>query len=638
MAWMDDMKANIENGSATLESIFTDEGSVTGELAVIGKPSKFHKEVDQYDRMGTLIKQKMNIIDIIPCDFDIDLFKASSKSNASEYTGFEGLKPNVTYGAATEKYSENCYFYDLEEVKGIRIYSTDETTISDSIVNQYNPNIAQSFVNSLAEKGRQIRGMGNSVTSKADELAATAATASAATINSLISAATGGDTGAVAKTTGKITEQLARVLIEGKSISLPQVWDSTSYNPNMNCVIKLVSPYGTPKAIEHFIIRPLTHLLLLSMPQTEDGVSYGYPPFVSIKAYGMTNITIGAISNITMRRGGNDTAFNIYKQPLSLDVSIEFKNIVEGCASFNFKNDSGSFDDFEAGQLMRASEKVSDSNIYSTQTTSLFQTPGKIIESLRPHNLSSVTADSLGLTGQFSGEEGMGDPTGLKDEMATWVAQNPGKFAPMAESEFNDINLTDKQKIYRNSMLNVIKTSNVSSNKIVNSIFQQADEIEIVGSFLDEASKGLDYLSDLPTDLLSGLDNLTGGLIGDTTESLGTIFDSLVGETGVLPTPISNAISGITGDLSTSFAGGLSNLTDGLADNLSSGFIDGVVNGFDTNIEDYTNTMINDLTSGLANTLTETASNTIQENFATAAVDSMNSATSAVANEVKETI
>jgi len=47
------------------------------------------------------------------------------------------------------------------------------------------------------------------------------------------------------------------------------------YSGNLSVNIRLVSPYGHPKAVKEFILKPLSYLLLLAAPQTTNGVTYG---------------------------------------------------------------------------------------------------------------------------------------------------------------------------------------------------------------------------------------------------------------------------------------------------------------------------------------------------------------------------
>ena len=357
---------------------FTIAGA-SGELKEIGKPSKFNSLADPGNRISNYIKSKMNIVDLIPCDFTIDLMKALSNDNSSGKSKgdfFDDLKPKITYLDSIKKYKELCNNYSIVPYAGVRIFTTDETIATDEFRNQYADNIISSFVNSLTQKFRSIRAFGKGATSKTNNMIDRGIKETKNSASEFIGEEAG-------NTFGSLLQKSADVLISGQTISMPKVWDSSSYSPNTSIVIKLVSPYGCPEAIHEFIIKPLTYLLLLTLPRTKDGMSSGYPPIVSVRAYGMTDISVGAIQSLTLRRGGNDTSFNIYKQPLSIDVSMQIENLVDGCAAYE-KRDKMDIDEFESNAIPNSKRLIADTNVYQSVDTTLMQTPGKIIRSLLP--------------------------------------------------------------------------------------------------------------------------------------------------------------------------------------------------------------------------------------------------------------
>ena len=100
-----------------------------------------------------------------------------------------------------------------------------------------------------------------------------------------------------------------------------------------------------------------------------------------IYAYGLDKITVGAIDSISLRRGGADTSFNKYRQPLSVDVSITFTTIIHGYAALK-KRTRGEHD-----VLGKFTQFVQSPLQMSETTLPLLNTPGKLIDSLRPVNL-----------------------------------------------------------------------------------------------------------------------------------------------------------------------------------------------------------------------------------------------------------
>ncbi len=380
-------------------------GSAIGELVYIGKPVKFSPKIDPLNRISDYIRNKMNIIDLIPCDYSIELMDKivnGSVENMKAKDFLNDIVPKTTYQRSIKKYGDLVESYGLTRAAGVRIFTTDETVATDEFRNQFDNNIISSSLNSLSKFARNFRGISQSVSSEAPTAGGEAIKSFSAKTIDFTGNVVGLSEG-MQKTAKQLVNIATDVLLTGKNISLPKVWDSSTYNPNTSVVIKLMSPYGSPKAVQQFIIRPLTYLMLLSLPRSTDGVSYGYPPLVTIKAYGMADISIGAISGITLRRGGNDTSFNIFKQPLTIDVSMEIINLVDGCASLDFTDVENNLfhDNAETIAYKNSSRHIADKNEYSPNQRSLLQTPGKIIQSLSPVGITNIVAENVGLTGDF---------------------------------------------------------------------------------------------------------------------------------------------------------------------------------------------------------------------------------------------
>ncbi|MFW6247179.1 MAG: hypothetical protein ACOC22_03355 [bacterium] len=333
----------------------------------IGRPSAYHESVDPNHRIGRYLKSKMSLIDILPCDYTLDLSKSESNEN-----GVTGMMPKIDYSNPIESFRKQCGYYGLDKCDGIRIYTTDDTTVSDSINNQLQDNYLQQTANKLSNFGQHIRQftqslglnqLRESINQKGKNIAEQVADSS----------------GASDDEQSKITELLGSfvdVAASGHKISFPKVWSESNYSPNFQANIRLSSPYGHPSAVKEFIVKPLMYLVLIGSPITNDGVSYGRPYFLTIDAYGLGHTPIGVISNITFRRGGNDTSFNIYRQPLTIDVSLEFEFLVSGFASFSGEGKNNERDIFN----------TSDSPLDSTRLNKPVSLPtlGSLVRSLRP--------------------------------------------------------------------------------------------------------------------------------------------------------------------------------------------------------------------------------------------------------------
>jgi hypothetical protein len=127
-------------------------------------------------------------------------------------------------------------------------------------------------------------------------------------------------------------------LVQGVKIELPKVWSNTDYSSTLNLNIKLVSPSGDPNSIQQYIKDPLEILLRAAAPVTFDGLTYGYPMIWNVNAYGIMHIKYGIINAINITRGGVETIYNKYDEPLNVDVRLVIVPINDGFAQGKMKD------------------------------------------------------------------------------------------------------------------------------------------------------------------------------------------------------------------------------------------------------------------------------------------------------------
>ncbi len=395
------MSNNIDNqikkfGKQVITFLTQNGGS--GQLKVIGKPCKFNSNIDPKSRISDYIKHKMNIVDLIPCQYTVGVGQSSTNDSVSSDKHFgklENIRHVLQYQEPIKEYEKMCGYYSLTPYAGLRLLTTDETTSTDEFRNGFENNIIAGAINKLSQVGRNAKTFGKSIGGDVTKAGSEFVTGKFNDVLQFTGNAANIDQ-SVIDSGKKMSASLANVLIQGNSVSMPKIWDNSSYQPNNNIVINLVSPYGSNKAIHEFIIKPLTYLLLMSLPKTQDGISYGFPHMISLKAYGISEVSIGSIAGLTLHRGGNDTSFNKDKQPLSVNVSLEIINLIDGCASYD------KLDAYESEAIANSLNPQSESNIFFQNGSTLLQTPGKIIKSLSPFKYNTLDTTELGLDGNFS--------------------------------------------------------------------------------------------------------------------------------------------------------------------------------------------------------------------------------------------
>jgi hypothetical protein len=302
-------------------------------LFSIGRPVKFNNFVDEYHRFGNYLKSKMSVIDLIPVDYGVDFQKLASivsKNDTAESKADIANVYSFGYNNKINLYKRLCKHHGLPYIySGIRLFTTDDTTSTDSIQISYRDNTFQGIVDKLSEPLSGFRDMAQSALgSNAKEFSDSVISASIEATENLSERF--GDKWS--NILSGIAAVAGDVVLKGNKMTFPKIWQNTSYMNMMSVNIRLISPYGHPKAIKEFILKPLSYLILLAAPQTINGVTYGGNIPITIKAYGMGQYILGAISSITLRRGGGESSYNLYKQPLTIDISIEFQTLFDAFA------------------------------------------------------------------------------------------------------------------------------------------------------------------------------------------------------------------------------------------------------------------------------------------------------------------
>ena len=131
-------------------------------------------------------------------------------------------------------------------------------------------------------------------------------------------------------TQGTISSPIAAALLDGRHLSLPMIWEKSTYEPQLDLTVRLISPYGNAESFKKNIAEPLMRLTALTAPSSYDGVTSGMPANMYIRAYGVTFIPLAVCDSFQVVRGGPSGRVNNVKQPLELSVSMSFKPAMPG--------------------------------------------------------------------------------------------------------------------------------------------------------------------------------------------------------------------------------------------------------------------------------------------------------------------
>jgi len=151
------------------------------------------------------------------------------------------------------------------------------------------------------------------------------------TTKALNTAAAGGGLGAGgARAVGLINRMLA-----GARVDFPQVWKNSGFTPSYQMTIRLYNPApGNKTATLKHIVGPIIAILLLGVPQTQDGQTYSWPFLQSINCPGIFNLDPSFIGSAAVIKGGDQQSIG-YNQRMGivdvrLDIGSLFNSMVAG--------------------------------------------------------------------------------------------------------------------------------------------------------------------------------------------------------------------------------------------------------------------------------------------------------------------
>lgn len=333
------------------------------DVGKIGKIDPAH------DVGGTVSDYKQNLmraVDLIPVYYTLDMTDLFDNSITMK------TPVELDYGKGIGEYMQKLGSIGLSGALGVRAWVTNESTSQDSIENEYNDNkIVETFntqIDSVSKMMEWMKSMG-------------------ATTNA---------------TSGSGMNPFAAALIDGRHLSLPKIWKKTDYNTTLTLNVKLTSPYGTVEAIRENIAEPLLYLTTLVCPSSYDGITYGLPPYMTVRAYGVSYMALAYAKSLSVVRGGSDSKVNARKQPLEISVSMDFAPALPGFAAMIQGNDITSIGSVES--------PASGSDMAGGSIPGIV-TPGSIIESLRPVEDSGAAfpPTPLGMGGIPLGGGGVGE-------------------------------------------------------------------------------------------------------------------------------------------------------------------------------------------------------------------------------------
>jgi len=355
---------------------------------IIGRIPGYNKNISNRSASGNDNKSGINYenrlrnnlteVKLSPTGYSMNIPAILDKTTKNGFFEIDGKVKAMAHNTITavSQWNDICLKYFASElgtstststsagnpIEELKILCTNDSTVNEGISNQYGP-----ILDSLSSAASATAGDAFGRTVSALRNAKTYLSATNA-INSL----TGND---VLKTKADATDKggfgLLQILADkalGIQTSLPDQWKTSSYENTMQFVIKLVSPSGHPDDIKENIEIPLKLLLAATAPISYDGISQGWPPLWNVEASGLQTIDIGAITNMTITRGGMDTQFNIYQQPLMIDIRLTIEPIIKTYSSVLMDAKAMGQSQNKIGEALKGTYATTNSNTTNSAT------------------------------------------------------------------------------------------------------------------------------------------------------------------------------------------------------------------------------------------------------------------------------
>lgn len=178
------------------------------------------------------------------------------------------------------------------------------TSASESASNEY----GDSFLSKITESGSNIVGEVAMITGNMENMERKAI-------------------GENAEDIGNDTLAQFKSILNGEKLILPRIWKNSRYSKSYNINMKFFSPYGDRESIWNNVYMPVLVLLAMTLPRQKSFASYDANYLVQVDCPGYFSVDIGAITNLSIVRGGTENLWSYDGLPLAIDVSLQIEDL-----------------------------------------------------------------------------------------------------------------------------------------------------------------------------------------------------------------------------------------------------------------------------------------------------------------------
>jgi hypothetical protein len=111
-------------------------------------------------------------------------------------------------------------------------------------------------------------------------------------------------------------------VINGSNLFFPEVWQDSRFDKSYNISFKFYSPYGDKLSIFRFVYVPFIALLALALPRQDGLLGYEAPFIFKMSSPGRFDIDMGAVTSMTIQKGGSDNLWTSEGLPQMIEVNM----------------------------------------------------------------------------------------------------------------------------------------------------------------------------------------------------------------------------------------------------------------------------------------------------------------------------
>ena len=298
----------------------------------IGKIPGYNNNISSKMPYEDRLLPSMAFIDLTPrtLKFNKDSWKKPKTFINDVLTYSEKDHPMIYFNKVMKKHKKYLDSYNPSaKYDGIRFVATIDSAINNSISHNYDSNILDTALGGIKEAA--LSAMGGKAAAHGKKAIDILSNMSQA-LKMMDGNQYNGD--AAGATASGFLDAFA-----GHRVHMPRMWTSSSVQDALQLSVKLTSPSGDPKSIKRYIIEPLVIIFIMSSPLTLTGTDLTMPFIYEVDAHGMGHYKLAGITNINFDRGGTDVDFNIYQQPLTVNVRLSIMPLANDAVTSLGKTD-----------------------------------------------------------------------------------------------------------------------------------------------------------------------------------------------------------------------------------------------------------------------------------------------------------